>query len=123
MSGKVVSTGEKGRPMTQTSEQGVVLLLALITAVLVSILGLSLTLQSLKEFRISELHISAAKAFAIAEAGLNVGRAKLDGGDDDDDDDDDEGYNDFTAALNDTIEIPVFFPRRTHPGRGHVRCA
>jgi hypothetical protein len=76
-------------------QRGVALLATLIVAVLLSILGLSLTLSSLNEFAMSNEFENHERAMAVADAGFSIAKDALRG-------------QDFTALLNTTTAVPKY---------------
>jgi hypothetical protein len=76
-------------------QRGVALLATLIVAVLLSILGLSLTLSSLNEFAMSNEFENHERAVAVADAGFSIAKDALRG-------------QDLTTVLNTTISVPKY---------------
>jgi hypothetical protein len=76
-------------------QRGVALLATLIIAVLLSILGLSLTLSSLNEFAMSNEFENHERALALADAGFTIAKDALRG-------------QDLTTVLNQTASVPKY---------------
>lgn len=76
-------------------EKGAALIFALLGLVLLTLLGLSFAFQSNIEYRISENYITHQESLAIADAGLNTVKAKLQ-------------KSDFNTVLTTQSDVPAY---------------